>query len=277
MAKIATAPAAATALPRRPRRSALDFATLLGVAAAFSLIGAAVYLGGSPGSFVDIPALLIVLGGTFAVTTISYSFAEVMVAQRIMLKAVISTRQDPGEATRLALRLADMARRGGLLGLQNVLPQLRDKPLLQRGLGMAVDGTPAEDIEQILQREVAAMSGRHMRSAGVLRRAAEVSPAMGLIGTLVGLVQMLGNLDDPSAIGPSMAVALLTTFYGAVLANMLFSPVAAKLERNSGEEALVDAIHVATCAAIARQDNPRRLELVLNTMLPPAQRVRHFD
>ena len=105
----------------------------------------------------------------------------------------------------------------------------------------------------------------------------EFSPAMGLIGTLIGLVQMLGNLGDPSTIGPAMAVALLTTFYGAVLANMVFLPLASKLERNSKEEALVSNIYLMGAASIGRQENPRRLEMLINSLLPPSQRVRYFD
>jgi chemotaxis protein MotA len=118
---------------------------------------------------------------------------------------------------------------------------------------------------------------RHHKSASVLKKAAEFAPAMGLIGTLIGLVQMLGNLDDPASIGPSMAVALLTTFYGAVLANMVFSPMASKLERNSGEEAIVNSIYVMGASSIGRQENPRRLEMLLNSVLPPAKRIQYFD
>ena len=110
-----------------------------------------------------------------------------------------------------------------------------------------------------------------------MRKAAEVAPAMGLIGTLVGLVQMLGRLDDPTSIGPAMAVALLTTLYGAILANMLFAPLATKLERNATEEALVNQIYLTGLNSILRQENPRRLELQLNTLLPPAQRLRVFN
>ena len=111
----------------------------------------------------------------------------------------------------------------------------------------------------------------------ILRRAGEVAPAMGLIGTLVGLVQMLGQLEDPSSIGPAMAVALLTTFYGAILANMFFLPLATKLERNAGVEAQVKQIYALGAASIARQENPRRLEVALNATLPPTERVRFFD
>ncbi|HLF58773.1 MAG TPA: MotA/TolQ/ExbB proton channel family protein, partial [Alphaproteobacteria bacterium] len=120
-------------------------------------------------------------------------------------------------------------------------------------------------------------SARHIKGASVLRKGAEVAPAMGLIGTLVGLVQMLGRLDDPGTIGPAMAVALLTTFYGAVLANVVLAPLASKLERNSREELLVKHIFLMAASSIARQENPRRLEMLLNSVLPPSKRVQFFD
>ena len=142
---------------------------------------------------------------------------------------------------------------------------------------MVVDGTHADAVERVLANDIQAMQNRHLQSANVLRKAADVAPAMGLIGTLVGLVQMLTNLDDPSNIGPAMAVALLTTFYGAVLSNMVFSPLAAKLERNSDQEALLHNLYAMAAVSISKQENPRRLEMLLNTVLPPAKRLRFFD
>jgi len=158
-----------------------------------------------------------------------------------------------------------------------MLRQIRGEPFLGQALQLVVDGTPGDEIERILRRDIGAMAQRHLKSASILRKAAEVAPAMGLIGTLVGLVQMLGSLNDPGAIGPGMAVALLTTFYGAVLANMVFSPLASKLERNSEEELLLLNLYLTGAASIGRLENPRRLELLLNTLLPPAKRVRVFD
>jgi chemotaxis protein MotA len=121
------------------------------------------------------------------------------------------------------------------------------------------------------------MIQRHAKSTSVLRKMAEFAPAMGLIGTLIGLVQMLSSLSDPSTIGPAMAIALLTTFYGALLANFVFLPLAAKLERNSQEEVLVNNVYLMGAASIGRQENPRRLEMLLNSVLPPSKRVRYFD
>ncbi len=175
------------------------------------------------------------------------------------------------------MQIAELARRKGILSLQDTIDALRHEGFLYKGMSLIVDGTPGDEVEAIMRRDMHATLQRHQKSAGVLRKAAEFAPAMGLIGTLIGLVQMLGNLDDPSTIGPSMAVALLTTFYGAVLANVVFSPLASKLERNSAEEALVNNLYLMAAGSVGRQENPRRLEMLLNSVLPPAKRVRYFD
>jgi len=266
------------ALPRVGGGTSLDLATLTGVTGAFALILAAMALGGSLGSFFHPPAVLIVIGGTFMVTTASYSFREVARAQQLMLRAVLYEQSKPSAAALRVIALADRARKGGsVLELQKVLPELRGDSFLYKAVGLVVDGVPGDELQGILDRELDSTMRRHHRSAGILRRAGEVAPAMGLIGTLVGLVQMLGQLEDPSSIGPAMAVALLTTFYGAILANMIFLPLASKLERNAGVEAQVKQIYALGAASIARQENPRRLEVALNATLPPTERVRFFD
>jgi Flagellar motor component len=175
-----------------------------------------------------------------------------------------------------AIMLAENARRNGILSLQGHLAELVDTPFFYKGIAMVVDGIPGDDVELLLQRDVQATLQRHDKAANVLRKAAEVSPAMGLIGTLIGLVQMLGNLDDPSTIGPSMAVALLTTFYGALLANMVFMPLAAKLERNSSEEALVNQIYMMGVASISRQRIPPAGDAA-EQHPAAAQRVQYYD
>ena len=264
-------------LGRPAHRVMPDMATLIGLVGAFALIVTATILGGSPGSFIDLPAMLIVVGGTFAVTTVSFSLSEMAQSQRVVLKTLFHSSRDPSKAAVHVLDLAVIARQDGVLSLENALPEPDKSPFLHKALTMVVDGLPGDLVEQVMRSELHAMLSRHRKAANVLRKAAEVSPAMGLIGTLVGLVQMLGKLDDPAVIGPSMAVALLTTFYGAVLATMVFSPLASKLERNSSEEALVDNIYLLAAASIGRQENPRRLEMLLNTILPPAKRVNCFD
>ena len=255
----------------------MDLATVIGLLGAFLLIAVAVVLGGRPAAFVDVPSILIVIGGTLAVTTICFSLGEMVKAQRMIGQTLFHRLADPVDAAKSLLTLSERARKDGILSLQPMLRQIRGEPFLGQALQLVVDGTPGDEIERILRRDIGSTAQRHLKSASILRKAAEVAPAMGLIGTLVGLVQMLGSLNDPGAIGPGMAVALLTTFYGAVLANMVFSPLASKLERNSEEELLLLNLYLTGAASIGRSENPRRLELLLNTLLPPAKRVRVFD
>jgi len=258
-------------------RLSLDPATLFGLVCGFGLLSAAIVLGGSPGSFINAPSILLVLGGTFSVVTVSYSLAEVVNTFRVIGKTIVWSGRDPSEAAVSVIKTAEIARRQGVLALQNYLDKMTDEPFLQKGLSLVVDGAPTAEIEEVMRRDLHATLQRHAKGAGILRKAAEYAPAMGLIGTLIGLVQMLGNLDDPSAIGPAMAVALLTTFYGAVLANMVLSPLAAKLERNSEDEALLNLVYLTAAVSMSRQENPRRLEMLLNSILPPAKRVHYFN
>jgi chemotaxis protein MotA len=262
---------------RRRSRGGLDLATLLGVTGAFALIVTAIVLGGSPSSFFDIPAILIVLGGTAAVTTVSFSFHEMASALRTAMNTFFTTGTDPREAAKQALSIAEHARKHGVLALEDIAHSVADEPVLHKGIALAVDGIRGEEIEKTLRMQLEATRERHLKGASVLRRASEVSPAMGLIGTLVGLVQMLGSLDDPSSIGPAMAVALLTTFYGAILATLVFLPLASKLERNSREELLNNHIFLMGITSIGRRENPRRLETMINTILPPDKRVAYFN
>jgi len=257
-------------------RSALDYATIIGIPGAFALIATAIFLGGSPGAFLNLPSIFIVLGGTAGVTTACFSLKDMGSAVRIVAQTIMHKSRDPAAAAIHVLKLAQIARYRGVLALQPHVEGVESERMLYRGLTMVMDGTPGDEIERIMQQELQATAQRHGRGASVLRKAAEISPAMGLIGTLVGLIQMLGNLEDPSNIGPSMAVALLTTFYGAILASMVFMPLASKLERNSSEETLISQLYVMASASIGRQENPRRLEMLLNTVLPPAHRVEYF-
>ena len=257
-------------------RSIVDVATLFGILGAFALIATAIILGGSPLAFINIPAICIVIGGTFSVTTACYSFRDIGTALKIVLSTVFYHKRSPSSAALHVIQLAEVSRRKGLLSMEPYVPRLMNEEMLHKGLGMLLDGASGDEIERIMDGEMRAAAQRHQRTVGVLRKAAEISPAMGLIGTLVGLVQMLGNMSDPSTIGPSMAVALLTTFYGAIMSHMIFTPLASKLERNSSEETLINQIHVMAAASMGRHENPRRLEMLLNTILPPDHRIDYF-
>ena len=257
-------------------RGGVDVATLVGLAAAAGVILIAMAAGGSLRAFLDPPSLIIVLGGTMAVTTASFSLGDVAVAWRDAGAVLIHQTHDPRGVARQVLLLAEAARRAPET-LKNLLPELRGEVFLHRCVTLVSEGLPPDDIERMLTGEVEASGASRVKSAGVLRRASEVAPAMGLIGTLVGLVQMLGSLNDPSAIGPAMALALLTTFYGAVLGNVVLAPLAAKVERSAEEDALIKTLYTIGAVSIARQENPRRLEMLLNAVLPPGKRIQYFD
>lgn len=251
--------------------------TLAGLVCGIAILAVAIGLGGSPGSFINAPSILIVIGGTVCAVIVSFSPGDVADSMKLAKNALSRPLPDVSEAAVRLLHLADIARQRGVLSLQAVLPDLADNTFLHKGLSLAVDGLSGAEVEAIMMHDLHAAAERRAIGVGVLRRAAEYAPAMGLIGTLIGLVQMLSHLDDPAAIGPSMAVALLTTFYGAVLANLVLAPLAAKLERDGSEDMLINQIFVMGTVSISRQENPRRLEILFNSVLPPSRRVQYFD
>lgn len=262
-------------MPLLARRTMFDGATVLGLAGGLLLVAAAIAMGGSATAFFNVPGLLIVVGGTMAVTTVCFTLSDVTRTVAVIGSTFMARERDPQDTAYTMLDLSDYCRKHGVLRLQGQpLQRFVREPLLFKALSMLVEGVPEKDMADILNEDLAATTARVQRSANVLRKAAEISPAMGLIGTLIGLVQMLGNLSDPSVIGPAMAVALLTTFYGVVLANMVFNPLAAKLERNAAEEHLIGYIYTLGTLSIIRKDPPRRLEMLLNSALPPESKVR---
>jgi len=261
-----------------PRRTLFDGATVFGLVGGLVLVLVAILFGGSLGAFFNVPGLLIVVGGTLAVTAVSFNIGDLLHTLRVLGSTVFYRERDPQDVAYTMLELSDFARHQGVLRLQGeLLDRFHKEPFLHKSLVMLIEGLPEKDIGDILGEDLAASSARVQRSANVLRKAAELSPAMGLIGTLIGLVQMLRNLENPGVIGPSMAVALLTTFYGVLLANMVFGPLASKLERNAADEHLINYLYTLGILSIARNDNPRRLEMLLNSALPPESKVRFFS
>ncbi|NVJ96561.1 MAG: MotA/TolQ/ExbB proton channel family protein [Alphaproteobacteria bacterium] len=251
--------------------------TILGMLTAFLLVLGAIWLGGSPWAFINIQGVLIVVLGTFAVTAISFRLQEMATLPVNIWTLLRHGQRDPTEEAIKVMKIAVEARKhNDVLLLERLLPRLKDTPFLMKAIQLVVDGAESEEIEQILRREASTASARHMRSVDFLRRAGDVAPAMGLIGTLIGLVRMLGALDNPATIGPAMAVALLTTFYGAVMAHLVFIPLAAKTEHCTEEESLVNNLYSMGATSIRRKENPRRLEMLLNTVLPPAKRITYF-
>jgi chemotaxis protein MotA len=254
-----------------------DLGTWVGFGVAFLLLLSAMALGGSLPAYADIPAFLMVFGGTAAVTAASFTVEDFTNLPNVLATTLVRGVPRGGPVATRLLAIAEQARRSGFLALENLLPKLKDDRFLVKAMAYVIDNTPPEQIERALRTELQATLARHRAAADMMRRGGEVAPAMGLIGTLVGLVQMLANLNNPASIGPAMAVAILATLYGAVLANMVLLPLAAKLDRNNHAEALVANLTIMAAVSIAAQDSPRRLEVMLNSVLPPAERVAYFD
>jgi chemotaxis protein MotA len=258
-------------------QTVLDFATFGGIIFSLALISIAIYIGQSDANFFNLPSVLMVVLGTITVTTISYSMEEMGMAGNIIAKAFFKKIYDFQRQARELMDMSVLAKKKGILALSNIESELRKDPFLLRATQYVTDGYAPGDVANLIGQEIDMLADRHRRAAGILRRAADIAPAMGLIGTLVGLVQMLADLDNPGAIGPAMAVALLTTFYGAVMGMVILSPLAGKLENNSNNETLAKSLIITAMVGIARQENPRRLEMLLNSELPPNHRIRYFD
>lgn len=254
----------------------IDSSTISGMFIAFALVFTAIYIGGNPEGFIDIRSILIVLGGTFFVTIACFSFPEVFGSMSATMRTIFYSSEESRNAAINAIEIAELSRKKGFLGLDLYPHLIQHNSFLKNGIEMIIDQVKPEEIIRFLENEQDSLAYRHAKSVSVLRKAAEISPSMGLIGTLIGLVQMLGNLSDTSTIGPAMAVALLTTFYGAILSYMLFSPLASKLERNTRNEILIANIYISAIKSISSKESPRKLEMLLNSILPPTKKVNYF-
>jgi len=254
----------------------LDIATVVGLIAAFGLVVGTIMMGSGLDIFVSPPSLLIVVGGTLGATLINYPLKDVVGIVGVIRNAFFHKITSSNDLISSLVDFAGRARRDGILALQSVVKEVGD-PFIEKGIQMAVDGQEVDDIEAIMSTEIDYVKNRHKLGAEILLTMGAFAPAMGLIGTLIGLVQMLQSMDDPSSIGPAMAVALLTTFYGAILANMLFIPIAGKLKTRSSQEVLIKELTLEGIISIASGDNPRVMEQKLHTYLSPKLRKSAFD
>lgn len=254
----------------------MDLATIIGIVLAFGLVVGSIASGGALDAFVNPPSLLIVVGGTFGAVLINYPLKSVLGSFSVATNAFKVKLKSAGDTIRKIVDYAGKARSGGLLEIESELKE-NDDPFLTKGLQLVLDGQPPEAIKEILETEIGNLEERHRLGAEIFSTFGMYAPALGLVGTLIGLVQMLGSMTDPSSIGPSMAIALLTTFYGAVLANMLFNPLAGKLRTRSTEEVMVRELTMTGVLAIAAGSNPRVVEQQLNAYLAPAQRESAFE
>ncbi|MDK2954564.1 MAG: chemotaxis protein MotA [Desulfovibrionales bacterium] len=247
----------------------MDIATLIGLLGGLGLIAATVVLGGNVGGFIDIPSMLVVIGGSVASVFIMFPMNVAIGSFKVGMKTFFSKGYNAQEMINQVIRLAETARKESLVALEKVQV---DDPFLKKGITMVADGSEEKLVRQVLEIEINFMKERHRQGQGVFKGMGTMAPAFGMIGTLIGLVQMLQNLDDPSSIGPAMAVALLTTFYGAVLANVIFLPLARKLEVRSDEDALFMEIMTEGVISIQRGEHPSIVKEKLQAFLAPKVR-----
>ena len=251
----------------------MDLATIIGTILAFSLVIMAIIMGGTLDAFINLPSLLIVMGGTIGATAINYPLKDILKVIKVVKNAIFCKDSvNFSELISNFLKMADKARREGILSLEGFIKDSHDE-FLKYGLRLCVDGVEPQSIKQILEKDIKSSSERHELGVNIFLSMGSYAPAFGMIGTLIGLVQMLAKLDDPSNIGPAMAVALITTFYGALLANAVFLPIAGKLKTKSEEEIFVKKIMLEGIMGISNGDNPMILEQKLNTFLPSKERV----
>jgi chemotaxis protein MotA len=250
----------------------VDKATVFGMGAAFAVVITGMAIGGSLKPFIDLSSVFITLGGTFTATLMSYHWTTFMDVLKIAKNAFTTKESDIGETVRTLVRFADKARREGLLALDEDADELAD-PFMQKGIRLVVDGTTQELVRNILETELTFVADRHKTGQSLFETMGAYAPAFGMIGTLIGLIQMLLVLDDPNKIGPGMAVALVTTFYGSVMANMVFLPIATKLKMRNAREVFIKEAVIEGVLSIQAGDNPRVVQEKLQAFLSPRERL----
>jgi chemotaxis protein MotA len=249
----------------------LDRGIIAGLVISTLLIGIGVIASGRGLTFLDPGGILIVFGGTFGATLVHFSPADLRYAWVELQDALCTKHSHPNERIAALVEYAQSLKRNGPLVLEREARATNDA-FLRKALDLAVDGQSEDDIRRILETEIRSFHERSWRAVQVFQTMGNYAPAMGLIGTLIGLIQMLGALENPSSVGPAMSVALVATFYGALLANLFFLPVAGKIKNRSEEEAVVKAITVEGAVSLRKEENSIVLETRLRSFLPMSTR-----
>ncbi|RUO80774.1 flagellar motor protein PomA [Idiomarina tyrosinivorans] len=252
----------------------MDIATLVGILGAIGLVVVSMVLGGDLGLFINIPSIFIVFGGSIFITLSNFTLSQFLNAGKVAVKAFVFKIEHPQELIDKAVEMADSARKGGFLALEEAeIPN----NFFRKGIDMLVDGHDADVVRQTLNKDIQMSYARHEEGARIFKIMSDIAPAMGMIGTLIGLVAMLSNMDDPKAIGPAMAVALLTTLYGAFIANVICIPVANKLILRADQEKLNQNLILDAILGIQDGQNPRVIDGLLRNYLAESKRADAGD
>jgi len=246
----------------------MDVATLFGIFVAGGLVISAILVGGPGSWFINTPSVMIVIGGTMGATLLNYPLSEILGVFRVVKNVLIQRAPATGNLVLMMVEFAKKARREGILSFESSIKDIED-PFLSNGLQLAVDGMESSAIEEIMSTEIMSIAERHKLGAEIFATMGTFAPAVGMLGTIIGLVQMLMQMKEPSQIGAPMAVALLTTFYGTLLANLLFLPIAGKLKTRSKQEILEKQMVLEGIVSIQSGDNHRIVEQKLKAFLAP--------
>ncbi|AGI68533.1 chemotaxis protein motA [Octadecabacter antarcticus 307] len=249
----------------------MDIASLVGLIGTFAMIGGAMVVGGGLAPFLDIPSVLIVIGGTFFAAMYTTPIGTFFASFGAMAKAFMPPVKKKNVLIERMVELAGVARKDGMMALEG--QEVPDK-FFEKGMQLLVDGADETKLVQQLKAEIKSMKSRHEMNQNVIKAWVDLAPAMGMIGTLIGLVLMLGNMSDPQAIGPAMAVALLTTMYGAIVANVIFAPMLSKLEGYTAYEVVYREMIVLGLRSIARGESPRNIQDQMVSNLPPKMQAK---
>lgn len=243
----------------------MDIATIIGLFGGLGIILTSILISSPLSTFINVPSLLVVIGGTMMVTLMRFRMKQCFGSFKVALKTFKSKLTPPPEIIKKAVELATVVRREGLLALEN---QKVDDPFFEKGLRLVVDGLDPDFVRKVLEHDMVQTVQRHVIGQKIFKAVGDAAPAMGMVGTLIGLVQMLSDMGDPKSIGPAMAVALLTTLYGAMVAHMFALPIADKLKARSNEEAVNKRLIIETITSIQEGRNPRVMEELLKSYLP---------
>jgi chemotaxis protein MotA len=249
----------------------VDIATLIGIVISFGLVIISILIGGDGLWFVNAPSLMIVIGGTMGATLLAFPLKDVLSVFNVAKHVFMHKCQSANELIPLISGFAKKARQEGILSFESQLDDI-DDPFLVKGIQMAIDGMESSAIEEVMTTEIMYINERHRLGSEIFTTMGTFAPAVGMLGTIIGLVQMLMQMEDPSQIGAPMAVALLTTFYGTMLANLVFLPVAGKLKTRSKQEILIKQMVLEGVISIQSGDNHRIVEQKLKAFIPPKAR-----
>ncbi len=254
----------------------MDTGTVIGLVAALVLVLGSIATGGAGMAFVSVPSMMVTVGGSMAATLMAFPLPKILGVMGVVRKAFASGNDNSLDLFKKIADFAVRARRDGILALEDDIESIEDE-FMKKGFQMAVDGNAADVIRHVLEGDIDSMIDRHTVGNGIFKAWGNYAPAFGMIGTLIGLVQMLQELDDPSKIGVGMALALLTTLYGAIVANLIAIPIAGKLEQRSNEEVSMKKMVLEGVLSIQEGNSPRVVQEKLRSFMSPQMREKTED